>query len=108
MNNIQLEIDELFNEMEESKLYKNYVKVKVQLENDSEVMKLISDIKRYQKIVTNNKDKFIENKLKELYNKLNSYPVYQSYLIIKEELEEELFMLKETFEKYFNDVLKIQ
>lgn len=107
MNNIQLKINELFNEMEDSKLYKDYVKVKGQLENDSEVMNLISDIKRYQKIATNNKDEFIENKLKQLYDKLNSYPIYQSYLIIKEELEEELFMLKETFEKYFNGVLKI-
>lgn len=107
MNSIQDKIDNLFNELEESKLYKNYVKIKSQLQKDNEIMKIISDIKRYQKIATNNKDKFVEDKLKELYSKLNAYPIYQSYLIIKEALEEELFMLKETFEKYFNSVLKI-
>ncbi len=107
MNNIQDKIDELFNELEKSKLYKDYVLVKKQLENDEEIMKLISEIKRYQKIATNNKDMSVEEKIKKLYCELESYPIYQSYLIIKENLNEELFMIKETFEKYFKDVLKI-
>lgn len=107
MNNIQDKIDELFNELEQSKLYKDYVLVKKQLENDEEIMKLISEIKRYQKVATNNKDMSVEEKIKKLYEKLESYPIYQSYLIIKENLNEELFMIKETFEKYFKDILKI-
>jgi len=107
MNNIQDKIDELFNELEKSKLYKDYVSVKRQLENDEEIMKLISEIKRYQKILANNKDMSVEEKIRKLYYKLESYPIYQSYLIIKENLNEELFMIKEIFEKYFQDILKI-
>lgn len=107
MNNIEDKIDELFDELEDSKLYKDYVKVKENLENESEIMNLINDIKRYQKISANNKDKSVDDKIKCLYNKLNHYPLYQSYLIIKEELEEELFMIKEAFEKYFKMMLKI-
>ena len=71
-------------------------------------MSIIQEIKRYQKIGTNNKDNSVEDKIKELNIKLESYPLYQSYLIIKEELEEELFNIKEVFEKYFHDILKLE
>ena len=107
MNNIESKIDELFDELEDSKLYKDYVKVKESLENNNEIMNLINDIKRYQKISANNKDESVDNKIKDLYDKLNDYPLYQSYLIIKEELEEELFMIKEVFEKCFKDILEL-
>ena len=107
MNNIESKIDELFDELEDSKLYKDYVKVKEKLENNNEIMSIINDIKRYQKISANNKDKSVDDKIKDLYDKLNHYPLYQSYLIIKEELEEELFMIKEVFEKCFKDILEL-
>ena len=107
MKKIEKEIDSLFDELENTDLYKKYLKVKIQLENDKDIMDLINEIKRYQKIGTNNKDKSVELKIKELKKELESYPLYQSYLIIKEELEEELFGIKETFEKYFNDILNI-
>lgn len=108
MNNIKNKIDTLFDNLEKTDKYKKYVKIKKQLESDKEIMDLIDLIKRYQKVLANNKDKDIENKLKELYLKLESYPIYQSYLIIKEELENELFMIKETFSKYFEEILKLQ
>lgn len=107
MSDIEIKINELFDELEKSKTCKDYIKVKKQLENDTEIMSLIDEIKRYQKIATNNKDKFLEEKLKNMYIKLESYPIYQSYLIIKESLNEELFIIKETFEKYFKDILKL-
>ena len=107
MNNIESKIDELFDELEDSKLYKDYVKVKESLENNSEIMDLINEIKRYQKISANNKDESVDGKIKELYDELNSYPLYQSYLIIKEELEEKLFMIKNIFENTFNDMLSL-
>ena len=107
MNDIQCKIDELFNELEETKLYKDYVKIKKQLEEDKDINNLINEIRRYQKIATNNKDESVENRLKELYTKLESYPIYQSYLNIKEELENELYIIKENFELYFKNMLEI-
>lgn len=107
MSDIENKIDVLFDELEESKLYKDYIKVKKQLQKDEEIMKLIDEIKRFQKIATNNKDKSVEEKLKGLYLKLESYPIYQSYLNIKENLNEELFQIKEAFEKYFKDILEL-
>lgn len=107
MDSINKKIDDLFNNLEESKLYNDYLKIKKQLEQDNEIMNLIEEIKRYQKILANNDDKSVENKLKELKLKLESYPIYQSYLNIKEDLENELFEIKDTFEKYFKDILKL-
>ncbi len=107
MNKIKENIDELFCDLKEKEVYKNYVSVKKQLEENEEISNIINDIRRLQKIVTNNKDANVEIELKKLYDKLNSYPIYQSYLSIKEELEEELFNIKEPLEKYFNDILKL-
>ncbi len=107
MSDIENKIDELFNLLEESNVFKDYVKIKKQLEEDKDINNLIEDIKGYQKIATNNKDNSVEEKLKELYLKLKSYPIYQSYLNIKEELNEELFGIKEVFDKYFSDILRI-
>ena len=107
MNDIKSQIDELFDEIKESELYKTYQDVTTQLENNKDIMKLIAEIKRLQKIATNNKDSVIENNIKELYSKLNEYPVYASYLDTKERLNEELSYIKDVFEKYFEKLLKL-
>lgn len=107
MNNIEKKIDDLFDEFERSDLYKRYLLVKNRLENNVKIMDLINEIKRMQKIATHNKDDLLEQEIKKLYDELNSYPLYQSYLIIKDEIEEELFRIKEPLNKYFEDILKI-
>ena len=107
MDNINKKINDLFDKLEESKLYNDYLRVKKQLEANDEIMNLINEIKRYQKILANNNDKSVGEKLKSLRFNLESYPIYQSYLGIKEELENELFEIKDTFEKYFKDILKL-
>ena len=107
MNDITKKIDILFDELEKTDTYKDYISVKSQLENNKDIKKIIEDIKRYQKIVVNNKDKSVENKLKELYKKLDDYPIYQSYLDKKEDLEYELKMISDTFSSYFEKLLKL-
>lgn len=107
MNEIKDEISLLFSDLKMSELYKDYVKVKENLKNNSEITTLIKNIKRMQKIATNNKDAKIENGLKKMYDKLYSIPLYQSYLIIKEELEENLYMISDNFDKYFKSILFI-
>lgn len=107
MDNIKKGIDNLFDDIENSKLYKDYLSVKYQLENNLEIIKIIEEIKRLQKIVTNNKDENIERKIVILYEKLNNYPVYQSYMDIKNELNNELTFVKNNFEYYFKSVLEI-
>lgn len=107
MDNIKKDIDELFKEIDNSEVYKNYLSSKKQLECNKEITDLVNNIKRLQKIATNNKDEQVELELKDLYNKLNSYPLYQSYLTYKEELNNMLTEVSDTFSNYFNDMLKI-
>ena len=108
MNDIEEKIDELFDDFEESKLYKDYLRVQDKMANDEEIMSIINEIKKFQKISANNKDKSVELKINGLYKKLEFYPIYQSYLIMHDEIEEELFMIKEIFDKYFMDLLSLK
>lgn len=107
MSDIEEKIDELFDDFEESKLYKDYLSVQDKISKDKEIISVINEIKKFQKISANNKDKSVELKINELYKKLESYPIYQSYLIMHDEIEEELFMIKEVFDKYFNNLLTL-
>ena len=107
MSDIEEKIDELFDDFEESKLHKDYLSVQDKISKDKEIISVINEIKKFQKISANNKDKSVELKINELYKKLESYPIYQSYLIMHDEIEEELFMIKEVFDKYFNNLLTL-
>ena len=108
MNDIEEKIDELFDDFEKSKLYKDYLRVQDKMANDEEIMSIINEIKKFQKISANNKDNSVELKINGLYKKLEFYPIYQSYLIMHDEIEEELFMIKEIFDKYFMDLLSLK
>lgn len=107
MSDIEEKIDELFDDFESSKLYNDYLNIQDKISRDKEIISVINEIKKFQKISANNKDKSVELKINELYKKLESYPIYQSYLIMHDEIEEELFMIKEVFDKYFKSILRI-
>ncbi|MEE0699400.1 MAG: YlbF family regulator [Bacilli bacterium] len=108
MNEIKDKINSLFDEFESSELYQRYVSVKRQLEQSEDVMNTIKEIKRLQKIATNNQDNDVENKIKKLYKILDETPIYQSYMIIKDEVNETLYGVKEIFEKYFSELLSLE
>lgn len=108
MNDIKKDVDELFEELKSSALYKNYESAKNQLEENNEIKKIINEIKRLQKIVANNDDYIVENNIKELYKELDNYPLYQSYKEIKEELQMELLYISREFNHYFHDILKLE
>lgn len=107
-SDITNKIDELFDELKKSNLYKNYVSAKKQLESNNEIINIINEIKRLQKIAVNNKDDVVEKELKELYKKLDSYPLYQSYIGYKEELENELKIISKEFNSYFYEILRLE
>lgn len=108
MNDIEIEIDNLFSEVKKLECYKNYVKAKKKIGENIEITNLIEKIKINQKKYINTKDKNLKKEIDELYKKLNSYPLYVSYLEFKEELNEELNLIKSVFENYFGDILKLE
>ena len=52
MSDIENKIDELFNLLEESNVFKDYVKIKKQLEEDKDINNLIEDIKKDIRIIS--------------------------------------------------------
>lgn len=106
-SDITIKIDELFDDIKETSTYKNYTSAQKQLQNNKEITDIIERIKRLQKIAVNNKDEVIEKELKDLYMKLNSYPLYQSYIEYREELEYSLQIISKTFNNYFSKLLML-
>ena len=47
MNDIEEKIDELFDDFEKSKLYKDYLRVQDKMANDEEIMSIINEIKKF-------------------------------------------------------------
>ena len=107
MNNIKKEVDKLFDDFEKSKLYQDYLSIKIQMNNNEEIIDIIEEIKRLQKIIANTKDLSIENKLEELNKRLESYPIYQDYIEIIDKINNELYIISSQFDRYFNEILKI-
>ena len=108
MNNIKNKIDILFEDFMKSNLYKDYINVKNQLNKNEEIKHILDEIRRLQKIATNNCDDVIENNIKDLYEKLYSYPIYQTYIEKVESINEELVIIKENFDKYFKEILTLE
>lgn len=108
MNDIYKEVDDLFNDFKNTELYKNYISCKSKIESNKEIMDLIDNIKRYKKIYVNKKDVKVKEELDKLYDKLNRYPIYQSYLIYKDEINDYLIKLSCRFNKYFKDILELE
>lgn len=105
---IEKKIDELFQTIETSKEYQDYLNIGSVLESDQEITTLIDEIKKlqqksvqleYQHDTTYKEvDKEIEQKVKLL----NSKPIYQEYLRRMDELNEILAMSSFNIEEYVN------
>ena len=57
MNDIEEKIDELFDDFEKSKLYKDYLRVQDKMANDEEIMSIINEIKKFQNVTPYNSSK---------------------------------------------------
>ena len=59
--------------------YKNTIKLKEQMDNNTELTKLMEDIKKLQKEYIKSNDENIKKKLNDKVSKLEEYPIYKSY-----------------------------
>ena len=107
MNNIFQKLDLMYGSIANSNLYKNYVMSSEKLSKNDDIKNIILKIKRLQKIITNEYDYSIEEELKNLYCILEEYPLYQSYISFKQELEDKISEINTQFDNYFRLILKI-
>ena len=102
-------LEELFNSIENSKLYKEYKKMENILNKDKEIKELINEIKELEKQATYleyiGDEKYIEldNEIKKKADSLNNKQVYQEYLNKMDEFNDELAISSKMIEKYIEE-----
>ena len=106
---MQNSLEELFNTIENSKLYKEYKKMEDILSKDTEIKKIIDEIKELEKEATyleyigDDKYKDIDKEIKKKENILNNKQVYIEYLNKMEEFNNELATSSKMIEKYIEE-----
>lgn len=111
LNNDVLEkIDEIVSYIEESDVYKKYREIELKMKNDSDVMDRIDKIKSIQKdIVKLEVNKVdvtaLEKEIELIFEELNSYPIYQEYSYLQEDLNNTFQDIKSIIENYINGKL---
>ena len=106
---INSSISELFNTIENSKLYKEYKKMADILSRDSEIKEIIDEIKELEKKATylesigDLKYLEIDEIIKEKADILNNKQVYIEYLEKMEEFNNELAISSRMINKYISE-----
>jgi len=106
---INSSIEELFNSIENSSLYKKYKQMSEILSKDSEIKKMLDEIKELEKEATylesigDDKYKDIDEEIKKKASVLNSNCVYQEYLNRMNEFNDEISMSSRMIEKYVEE-----
>jgi len=102
-------LEELFNSIENSNLYKEYKKMSSILSKDEEIKKLIDEIKELEKQATyleqigDEKYKEIDEEIKRKADILNNKHIYQEYLEKMDEFNNELAMSSKMIESYVSE-----
>ena len=103
---INSKLEELFKAIENSDTYKEYKKMEEILDKDSEIKKIIEEIKDLEREATyleNNGDesyKEIDQLIRKKAEELNNKQVYQEYLNKVEEFNDELATSSKMIEDY--------
>ena len=101
-------LEDLFNAIEESSEYKNYLKIGEVLEEDEEIKILIDEIKTLQKqavkLEYNNDIRYkeVDKEIEDKVNILNNKPIYKEYLKRMNAFNDILSESSNNIEKYIN------
>ena len=102
-------IEDLFNSIENSSLYKRYKKMNDILSKDSNIKNMLDEIKcleqeaTYLESVGDLKYKEIDEEIKRKADIINNNSVYQEYLNCMDEFNDELSMSSKMIESYVEE-----
>jgi len=102
-------IEELFNSIENSSLYKKYKKMSDILSKDTKIKDMLDEIKSleqeatYLESIGDDRYKEIDEIIKQKANVLNNNVVYQEYLNCMDEFNDELSMSSKMIEGYVSE-----
>jgi len=106
---INSSIEELFNSIENSSLYKRYKQMSDILSKDTEIKKIIDEIKVLEKKATYLENigdiryKEVDEEIKIKADILNNNHIYQEYLNSMNEFNDELSMSSKMIEQYIEE-----
>ena len=102
-------IEELFNSIENSSLYKKYKQMSEILSQDTDIKRILDEIKELEKEATylesigDEKYKDIDEEIKRKADVLNNNCIYQEYLNRMNEFNDEISMSSKMIEKYVEE-----
>ena len=102
-------IEELFNSIENSSLYKKYKMMSNILSRDNDIKKILDEIKELEKEATylenigDDRYKEVDEEIKRKADVLNNNYIYQEYLNSMNEFNDELSMSSRMIEKYVEE-----
>ena len=101
-------VDELVNLIKNSDDYKRYMLLRLEMEKNKEIMEIISKIKKIEQTIVNKKYRkedisFEETELNNLKKELESYPIYQEYSYLMEDLDNMFQNIREILNKSINN-----
>lgn len=107
-NDVLEKIDEIVLYIKESNNYKRYKEVEEKIKNNIDIMDKINKVKSIQKEIVKleleKKDiSVLENEIEEIINSLNTYPIYQEYNYLLEDLNNTFQEIKFIIENYLNN-----
>ena len=107
MNEIINDIEDLKTKILNSDEYKDFKKYEKILDNNEEINKLITKIKKVQQTIIKKEDKSLDTEKEEielnsLYKKLDTYLDYTNYINSSKKLNEMITYIQKEFENYFN------
>ena len=110
-NDVLEKIDEIVSYIEESDNYKRYKEIEKRLEKDLDIIDKVNRVKSIQKEIVKleveKKDiSNLEKEIEEILSILNTYPIYQEYIYLQEDLDNTFQSIKTIIENYINDTLK--
>lgn len=107
-NDVLVKVDEIVSYIKESDTYKRYLEVEEKMKNNLEIMDKINKIKTIQKEIVKleieKKDiSILEKEIEEILSNLNTYPIYQEYSYLLEDLNNTFQEIKFMIENYLNN-----
>lgn len=106
MEKLYKAIDEVVLCIKDSDEYKTCILLKEKMKNNSEIVSLVTEVKRLQKeYIRKEFDSSIKEELDEANKKLNEIPIYNIYLNNLEKVNERIEFVKDNLNDYFYKLL---
>ena len=100
------ELNKIIEYIKNTEAYKNCIDLRKQMNKNTELIKLIEEIKSLQKeYIKSNFDKTIKTKLDEKNDLLDKYPIYNSYNKYLEEVNQMINYVNDELNDYFERVV---